>query len=202
MTTPTPLKKELTVTDLVTIGIFTALFLIFTLVGGIFFATNPVLTFYMPIGSALLCGPIYLLLLAKVQKPFAVTILGIVLAVIWFVTGMHWALSLGYLLMGIVADLVARLGAYRSKIINGLSYMLLSLGGTGSYLVFFADPAGWAETMVGNGTDPLYIETMRSTGSLGIMAAMLLGTLAAAALSAFVGSKMLKKQFEKAGITK
>ena len=35
-------KKGLTVKDLVTIGIFSALFLVFALVGGIFFAPNPV----------------------------------------------------------------------------------------------------------------------------------------------------------------
>ena len=61
-------KKGLTVKDLVTVGIFSALFLVFALVGGIFFAPNPVLTSYMPVGSALLCGPVYLLMLAKVQK--------------------------------------------------------------------------------------------------------------------------------------
>ena len=70
-------KKGLTVKDLVTVGIFSALFLVFALVGGIFFAPNPVLTFYMPVGSALLCGPVYLLMLAKVQKRWAVSILGV-----------------------------------------------------------------------------------------------------------------------------
>lgn len=69
-------KKSLTVKDLVTVGIFTALFLVFARVSGIFFAPNPVLTFYMPVGSALLCGPVYLLMLAKVQKRWVVTILG------------------------------------------------------------------------------------------------------------------------------
>ena len=69
-------KKGLTVKDLVTVGIFSALFLVFALVGGIFFAPNPVLTFYMPVGSALLCGPVYLLMLAKVQKRWAASILG------------------------------------------------------------------------------------------------------------------------------
>ena len=46
-------KKGLTVKDLVTVGIFSALFLVFALIGGIFFAPNPVLTFYMPVGSAM-----------------------------------------------------------------------------------------------------------------------------------------------------
>ena len=196
------LKKGLTVKDLVTVGIFTALFLVFALVGGIFFAPNPVLTFCMPVGSALLCGPVYLLMLAKVQKRFAVGILGAILCIIWFVTGMHWAMALGYLIMGIVADLVAGTGHYQSKTINSLSYILLSLGGTGSYLVFFADPDAWAKTMLGNGTEQSYIDTMRQTGSTWILIAMLAGTVLAAALSAFVGCKMLKKQFEKAGIAK
>ena len=195
-------KTGLTVKDLVTIGIFSALFLVFALVGGIFFAPNPVLTFYMPVGSALLCGPVYLLLLAKVHKRWAVTILGAILCIVWFVTGMHWAMSLGYLIMGIIADLVAGAGSYKSRKINSLSYILISLGGTASYLVFFADPDGWAKTMLGNGTEQSYIDTMRASGTTWILIIMLVGTVLAAALSAFIGCRMLRKQFEKAGITK
>lgn len=195
-------KNSLTVKDLVTTGIFLALFLVFALVGGIFFAPNPVLTFYIPIGSAFLCGPVYLLLLAKVPKRGAATILGVILCIVWFVTGMHWAMALGYLVMGIAADITAGAGCYKSRKINSLSYILLSLGGTASYLVFFADPDAWAATMLGNGTEQSYIDTMRSTGSTWIMLIMLAGTVIAAAVSAYVGCKMLKKQFEKAGITK
>lgn len=150
----------------------------------------------------MLCGPVYLLMLAKVQKRWTVTILGAILCIIWFVIGMHWAMALGYLLMGIVTDLVAGTGEYKSNKINSLSYILLSLGGTASYLVFFANPDGWAKTMLGNGTEQSYIDTMRSTGSAWIMTVMLAGTIIAATVSAFVGCKMLKKQFEKAGITK
>ena len=190
-------KRGLSVKDLVTIGIFTALMLVFSMVGGIFFAPNPVLTFYMPVGSAILCGPIYLLLIAKVKKRFAITIVGALIGIIWFVTGMHWAFALGTILMGIVADLAAGIGGYASRKINAISYMLYSLGGTGSYLVFFADPDGWAKTMLGNGTEQGYIDTMQATGNSAILAVMLIGTLAAALISAAVGSKMLKKQFEK-----
>ena len=128
--------------------------------------------------------------------------MGVIMGIIWFVTGMHWAFALGYLIMAIVADFVAGAGQYKSKKLNSLSYILFSLGGTGSYIVFFADPNGWAQTMLGNGTEQSYIDTMRMTGTTGILLAMLLGTVLAAALSAFVGGRMLKKQFEKAGITK
>lgn len=199
MNKQTAIKKGLSVKDLVTVGIFSALFLVFALVGGIFFAPNPVLTFYMPVGSALLCGPVYLLMLAKVKKRWAVSILGAILCIVWFVTGMHWAMALGYLVMGVTADFVAGAGEYKSKMMNSVSYIVISLGGTASYLVFFANPDGWAKTMLGNGTEQSYIDTMRETGSVWIM---LVGTVLAAAVSAFVGCKMLRKQFEKSGITK
>ena len=100
-------KAGLSVKDLVTTGIFTALLLVFIMVGGVFFATNSVLTFFMPAGSALLAGPIYLLMIAKVHKRWSVTIMGVIMATIWFVTGMHWAFALGYLIMAVVADFVA-----------------------------------------------------------------------------------------------
>lgn len=202
MNKQTAIKKGLGVKDLVTVGIFSALFLVFALVGGIFFAPNPVLTFYMPVGSALLCGPVYLLMLAKVKKRWAASILGAILCIVWFVTGMHWAMALGYLVMGVAADFVAGAGEYKSKMMNSVSYIVISLGGTASYLVFFANPDGLAKTMLGNGTEQSYIDTMRETGSVWIMLVMLVGTVLAAAVSAFVGCKMLRKQFEKSGITK
>lgn len=194
-------EKGLSVKDLVTTGIFSAIFFVFTMVGGVFFAVNPVLTFYMPIGSALLCGPIYLLLTAKVHKRWCITILGIIMGIIWFVTGMHWAFSLGYIGMGIIADVVAGLGQYKSRKINMLSYMLMSLGGIYTYVVYFIDPEGWAGTMLKNGTEQSYIDAMNVAAPSWLLAVIILGTLAIAAFSAWVGSKMLKKQFEKAGIT-
>lgn len=61
-------KNGLMVKDFVTIGIFSALLLVTMLIGGLPFAPNPVVTFYMPLGSALLGGSIFLLLVAKVPK--------------------------------------------------------------------------------------------------------------------------------------
>ena len=196
-----PAKKSLTIKDLVTTGIFSAIFLVFTMIGGIFFAPNPVLTFYMPMGAALLCGPVYLLMIAKVQKRWSVTILGIIMGIVWFITGMHWAFSLGYIGMGIIADLVAGAGHYRNKVVNLLSYMLMSLGSVYTYVVFFIDPQGWASTMLENGTEQSYIDTMSASAPSWLLAVIMIGTLAIAAFSGWIGGKLLKKQFEKAGIT-
>lgn len=195
------MNKGLSVKDLVTTGIFTALVFVFIFVGSIFFAPNPVLTFFMPAGGGLLAGPAFLLMIAKVQKRWSLSIMGVVICIIWFVTGMHWAMALGYLVMAIVADFVAGAGKYRSKKLNSLAYILFSLGSTGTYILFFIDPNGWAQTMLGNGTEQSYIDTMQATANTGILIAMFAAVLITSAISAFVGCKLLKKQFEKAGIT-
>ena len=195
------MNKGLSVKDLVTTGIFTALVFVFILIGGMFFATNPVLTFFMPAGSGLLAGPAFLLMIAKVQKRWSLSIMGVVIGILWFVTGMHWAFVLGYLVMAIVADFVAGAGKYRSKKLNSLAYILFSFGSTGTYILFFVDPNGWAQTMLGNGTEQSYIDTMQATANTGILVAMFAAVLITSAISAFVGCKLLKKQFEKAGIT-
>lgn len=195
------MNKGLSVKDLVTTGIFTALVFVFIFVGSIFFAPNPVLTFFMPAGGGLLAGPAFLLMIAKVQKRWSLSIMGVVICIIWFVTGMHWAMALGYLVMAIVADFVAGAGKYRSKKLNSLAYILFSLGSTGTYILFFVDPNGWAQTMLGNGTEQSYIDTMQATANTGILIAMFAAVLITSAISAFVGCKLLKKQFEKAGIT-
>lgn len=194
--------QRMTVKDVVNVGIFTALFFVFYMLGGAFFAPNPVLTFYMPVGSALLCGPVFMVLAAKVHKRWAITVLGIIMGLIMWATGMHWAFGLGLIVMGILADLVAGLGRYRSVKLDILSYMVLSFGSTWSYLAFFISPADWAGTMLEKGTSKEYIDTMVASAPGWLLWAMLAGTFVAAAFSGWVGSRMMKKQFDKAGITK
>ena len=193
-------QKGLSVKDLVTTGIFTALMIVFTMLGGIFFAPNPVLTFYMPMGCALLCGPVSLLLVAKVHKRWCITILGIILGFFFFVTGMHWSMALGNIGMGIIADIVAGIGSYTNKKLNALSYMLFMLSNTFTYLIFFIDRDRWIHSMLKKGTDASYIETMNTSAASWMPVVIVGGTLLVAAFSAWVGSKMLKKQFEKAGV--
>ena len=58
------MNKGLTVKDLVTTGIFTALLFVFVLVGGVFLQRIPCLLFHAG-RRWLLAGPIYLLLIAN-----------------------------------------------------------------------------------------------------------------------------------------
>ena len=79
----------------------------------------------MPAGAALLTGPIYLLMIAKVPKFGPILILGILLAIITFVTGMYWLWSLACIGVAISGELIAAIGKYKNISINIVSYIVL-----------------------------------------------------------------------------
>lgn len=194
-------QRGLGAKDLVTTGVCIALYFVFMMVGSMLFAPNPVLTFLMPAGAALLTGPAYLLLIARVPKHGPLIILGIVEAVIMFVTGMYWLWSVLLVVLGIVGDLIAGAGGFRSKPLNIVSFLAFSLNPLGSYLMLWLDPAGYSTYLVEKGTEQAYMDTMVATGADWVLPAMIVLTLVCALVSALAGMRMLRKQFEKAGMT-
>ena len=193
--------RGLTARDLVTTGVFTALYLAFMMVGGVFFATNPVLTFWMPAAVALLTGPVYLLLIAKVPKHGPLIVLGVVEGVFLFVTGMYWAWAVACVALGVVADLLASARGFKNKALNFAAFILYSLSPMGSYLMLWVDPSGYTSYLTGNGAERAYMDTMMSTATEWMLPAMILATVACAIVSGLVGMRLLRRQFEKAGAT-
>ena len=120
-------KSSLTIKDLVTTGIFSALCFILVLLGGVFFGANPVLTFWMPVGSALLAGPVFFASDCKGSEHGPLTIVGVITGLIFFVTGMHWTMCVAYAVFGVGADLIVGAGNSKTFGLNILAYMLYSL---------------------------------------------------------------------------
>ncbi len=193
-------NKKLETRELITIGVFSALYFIFNMIGGIPFGINPALTFYQPMGSALLSGIIFMFLLAKVPKKGVVITLAIIMAVLRFATGMHWATSVGLIVTGVIAELIAGRRQYKNKVMDMISFGIFALGDIGSFLVYFLNRESWVSSMVAKGTDPTYIETMNASAAPYTLYIIIIGTFVVALFSAFIGAKLLKKQFEKAGV--
>ncbi len=195
-------KKEnkLQVKDLIMIGVFSALYFVLNMVGGMPFAMNPILTFYQPIGSAFLSGIIFMFLIAKSPKRGTITILAVIMCILRFATGMHWAMGVGTLISGIIAEIIAGSKNYKNKTMNMLSFGIFALGDIGTFLVYFINPESWSNAMIKKGTDISYIESMNAAAANWMIYVIVIGTFLVALLSAWIGMKLLKKQFEKAGI--
>lgn len=194
-------KKGLSAKDLITAGIFSVILLFSNAIGGGLFAANPALTFYYPVAGSVLGGPIFMLLIAKVPKKWVLSTAGVVFCILGFVTGMHWGMNLGVLLAMLIADQVVSAGHAQNKILNILGYVIYSIGPCGTYFVYFISPESWTATMLKNGTTKEYIDVMGQTAGIGVLITMIVGTILVSALSGFVGTILLKKQFEKAGVT-
>lgn len=193
-------KRSLTSKDLITTGIFCALFFIVTMISGMLFAPNPVTTFLMPPVIALFTGSVYMLLVAKVPKRGPTIVLGIVMGLMMFVTGMFWLWSIAYVVLGVIAGEIARIGDFKSFKWNTISFMIFSLNPMASYSMMWIDKQSYRDYLQSKGTDPSYMDIMFQTAQDWLLPAMFIGTLVAAWLGAYIGRSLLKKHFERAGI--
>lgn len=122
--------NKLTMPDLISIGVFTALYFVLVTIATfssvlIFPGFNNVI---LPAFSALISGCVYMLMVAKVQKFGGISVMGIVMGM-FFMTSGHFIISFAAnIVMGIVADFVAKAGDYKSKKGILLSYVLFSYG--------------------------------------------------------------------------
>lgn len=186
--------------DFIFVGIFTALFLAVTvIVSG--FAVLPILQVLVPVICALLCGPIYLLYLAKVGKPFAITILGLICsAFVGLLVYGNVFCFLVNMVVFVAAELIARAGDYKQFRLNAISYFVVAfwtMGESGTFW-FFKDYA--AEISLSGGYTQGWVDGVAKLSTPTSFVIIMISTALAAILSIFFAKQMFKKHFKKAGI--
>ena len=187
--------------DLITLGVYSVLYIVVMFIAGMPFAFSPVLTYALPVSAAFFCAPVYLLLVAKVPKRGAVAILGAVVGLVLFVTGMFWLWAIAALVLGVAAGEISALMRFRSPGLNTVGYMVLALAPLASYVMVWLNQAAYIDYLVGKGTDPAYMNTMiAAASSPWLLVAIVVGTLLAAWLGTLLGRRMLARHFTRAGI--
>jgi energy-coupling factor transport system substrate-specific component len=186
--------------DFIFVGIFTAIFLAITIiVSGCAFL--PILQIMVSPICALLYAPVYLLYLAKVGKPLAITILGVICsAFVGLLVYGNIFCFLVNMMIFIVAELISKAGGYKSFKLNAISYFVVSfwtMGESGSFW-FFKDFA--AELSLNGGYTQEWVEGV-SRLSTPLSFVIVLAAIAVAAIISIVFARgMFKKHFKKAGI--
>ena len=196
-----PDTKKLTIPDLVSIGVFTAIYFVLVTIATFSCALLPgVGNIVLPAAAALISGSVYMLLAAKLQKFGGISIMGLVMGLFFFVSG-HFVLSFAAnIVCGVLADLVAKLGNYRSK--KGLlaSYVIFSYGLTGPILPLWFMKDAYIANLTARGKDAAYINTLFAPINGASFVVCIVAILGCAVLGGIFGQKMMKKHFEKAGI--
>ncbi len=117
-----------------------------------------------------------------------------------FVTGMYWIWSVAYVVLAIAAELISGIGRFKNIKFNILGFMIFSLNPVGSYMMLWLNQTKYIEYLVGKGTEQTYMDTMVATAKDWMLPAIIVGTLICALISALIGRRLLRKQFEKAGV--
>lgn len=183
--------------DYITLGIFTVLFFAVVMVC-IFASAATVVTFAF--GSAIAAIPggiIYMLMRAKVPKAGSVLLSGVVIGLIEFLIGAGWAVAVGFIAGAVIAELLARIGHYKSFWLNTIDMMFFALG---TYLPMVI-MTGYVDDMsTSNGVSAEYLTELHSfmNGTMVVIIAVV--TFVAGIVGALIAKGVFKKHFQKAGI--
>ena len=86
-------SKKLTIPDLISVGVFTAIYFVLVTIATFSCALLPgVGNILLPAVAALISGSVYMLLAAKLQKFGGISIMGLVMGLFFFMSG-HFVLS-------------------------------------------------------------------------------------------------------------
>lgn len=195
-------NKIIHISDLISIGIYSALYFILVGVAEMLVVVIvPGYSYsYSPAMSALMTGAVFMLMVAKVPKFGAITIMGSVLGLFFFLSGLFPFALVPSVISAVLADVVAYLFKYKSKIGLLLSYVIFSFNTTGPIIQLLFSPDSYVANLKERGKDASYIQNVFESISnyTGTLAFVLL--IIAAIIGGLFGQKMLKKHFVKAGI--
>ena len=189
--------KKLKVQDLIAVGIYTAIYFLLMSVCLLIlrFVIPGFHNLFIPAVTALFSGIIYLILLNKVPKFGAITIMGTVVGLFFdFRT-----FSIG-LLPNMICALAADLIQYKTKLKGNVrvlaSYIVFSFGLMGPILPLWFMKNAYIDSLVARGKDETYIAGVFAHTSNLMLGLCALAVLIGAVAGLGIGSRLMEKHFQ------
>ncbi len=188
--------------DLIAVGVYTALYFIMVAI-----AAMPVVLLlpgysyvFIPVSAALLTGTIFMLMVAKVPRFGAITIMGSIMGIFFFIMGRFPGALVICVLIALLSDLLAYFFKYKSK--KGLlaSFIVFSYSTIGPVIPLFLFPNLYVSELAEVGKDATYIQNIFSSISQNTFYILIVGIFVAAIIGGLFGQRMMNKHFKKAGI--
>lgn len=159
----------------------------------------PILFLIYPTVLAIVAGTVVMLFMAKVQKPWALFIFGMISPLVMFAAGHTYVVVVLSLIVMIIAELIRKIGNYNSFKYNMLSYAIFSTWICSSLMQMLLAKEKYMEwSLMTMGKD--YVDVLEKLITYPYMALVALGAFLGGILGAYIGKALLKKHFEKAGI--
>ncbi|MDO4259145.1 MAG: MptD family putative ECF transporter S component [Actinomycetaceae bacterium] len=184
---------------LINVGVFSALYFIAVFATAMLGILGPgvqIVGFFL---GTIINATIIMLYMVKTPAMGAMTVLGAIIGLLMILTG-HYILTLLITAgLGLVADLIVKAGKYRSRGSNILAYTIFQFWVIGPLLpIFFAADAYFKETAASMGQ--VYADGMRALFSPTYILVFLIGNAIIAAISGWIGTRILERHFTRAGL--
>ena len=190
-------EKKLKIKDLVTIGVFAVIYLVVMFSVGMI-GVIPILFLIYPTILGIVSGTVVMLFMAKVQKPWALLIFGMLTPIFMMVEGHTYILVLHAFVVILIAELIRRAGNYNSFKYNMLSFAIFNTWICGSLMQMLWAREKYIEMTMMMGNE--YVEALERLVTYPHMALVYLGAIIGGLIGANIGRILLKKHFIKAGI--
>ena len=185
-------NNKLKVKDLVNIGIFSALYMVISMIVMIPVGIAPILWLIWPGIAGLFGGAFFTLLMTKVPKQGAA---------LYFATGeCTWVIIVTFAVAGILGEAARKVLGYKSFKGIALAGGFTAFGFIGSPLPMWLFQDAYMKSIEEMGMGVEYVEGLQSMISAGSFIGMLAVAFVGGLIGTLVGRLMLKKHFEKAGI--
>ena len=186
--------------DLMTIGIFLAIYIVLYFAITMFGFLNPVMML-VTLGLSIVVGAIpFMLFLTRVKHAGMVALFAIVLGVLLLVIGFP-PLSIGILVsLAVVVELVLAVTGYRSRWAGVLSYTIFSVWNTAPLLPLFYDRQGYVSSPSMSRMGPEYTARLDAFLSTGVLIGFDIAAVVLGLIGGVIALRLLRKSFARAGL--
>lgn len=193
-------NNKLKVKDFITVGIFTAILFVVEFACGMLGFFHPyIVASYVIMIPLVGCIPM-MLFYTKVEKYGMITIMSVLMAIIMFVTGMGFLGAPLIIGAGVIADLIAKSGGYKSFKKNAVSYGIFSMWICANYFPVVVTANSYREGLLESGYSAEYCDNLFRAINYKTIGILLILCFVFGFIGAYIGKAVVKKHFEKAGI--
>lgn len=193
-------NKILNVKDLINVGLFSVLILVFTFVCG-FVGYFPVTMPFLPFIIGVVTGPVYMLYSTKITKPGMIIIQQFVLGLVFLATG-HGIFVIGTLMIcAIIAEFVIRKDNYTNLNAKRIAFSITPMGVIGNFVpLLISRDKVYQRLVMHHGVE--FANKFMSVVTYKIMIPSILLAAVGGFIGCTIGIHLLKKHFVKAGMLK
>ena len=193
-------SKKLKAKDFITVGIFAAILFAVEFAFGMLGYIHPYIVASYVIILPLASGIPMMLFYTKVEKFGMITILSILLAIIMFIGGMGYLGAPLIIGAGVIADLIAKSGQYKSfkKIV--ISFGIFNLWICANYFPILVTAESYRKDLIDGGFSAEYANNLFAAINVKTIGILVVLCFVFGCIGAVIGKAVVKKHFEKAGI--